>query len=80
VTVTNEANGKTTSRNVSGTTLILPSGEQIYSGPQLITRGTAFGDNVNELAYATGRWTFVPGRVPGLQGSGVYINLCQTLA
>jgi len=78
-TVTNLSNGNKISLTLPGTTKVLPSGEQIFSGPNLITRGIAFGDNVNALVYATGRYTFVPGRVPGLQGSGPVTNLCETL-
>jgi hypothetical protein len=79
VTVTNLANQKQVSLNITGTQhQEVIDGQVVFQvnvGSNLIIRNQLFGDTVDTLAYVTGRYTFPP-----FSGVGTYTDICELLA
>jgi hypothetical protein len=74
-TVTNLATGEQVDLNITGTTQLLATGEQVFVGPNLVLRSPMFGDNTTALVYVTGRYTFPP-----FSGVGTLTDVCALLA
>jgi len=79
-TVTNLATGEQVDLNIPGPTQTLATGETVFLGPALVIRSPKFGDTETGLVYVSGRYTFLPGRVPAFSGTGQLIDLCALLA
>lgn len=82
-TVTNLATGETLDLKIPGTGLTLTNGQFVFRGANLIIRSTVFGDNVNGLLFATGRYVFNPAApegTPRLTGNGRLTDICAALA
>jgi hypothetical protein len=74
-TVTNLATGEQVDLNITGTTQISPTGDQVFLGSNLVLRAVKFGDTTNTLAYVNGRFTFPP-----FSGVGTLTDICVLLA
>jgi hypothetical protein len=74
-TVTNLATGEQVDLNITGTTQISASGDQVFLGSNLVLRAVRFGDTTNTLAYVKGRFTFPP-----FSGVGTLTDICVLLA
>jgi hypothetical protein len=74
-TVTNLATGEQVDLNITGTTQISASGDQVFLGSNLVLRALRFGDTTNMLAYVKGRFTFPP-----FSGVGTLTDICALLA
>ena len=79
-TVTNLATGEQVDLNIPGPTQTLATGETVFLGPALVIRSPKFGDTQTGLVYVSGRYTFLPGRVPPFSGQGQLIDVCALLA
>ncbi len=80
VTVTNLANQKQVSLNITGTQHqeLDENGNVVFQvnvGSNLILRNRVFDDTVDTLAYTQGRFTFPP-----FSGVGRYTDICELLA
>ena len=74
-TVTNLATREQVDLNITGTTQISPTGNQVFLGSNLVLRAVQFGDTTNTLAYVQGRFTFPP-----FSGVGTLTDICVLLA
>jgi hypothetical protein len=74
-TVTNLATGEQVDLNITGTTQVSPTGDQVFLGSNLVLRAQQFGDTTNTLAYVNGRFTFPP-----FSGVGTLTDICVLLA
>ena len=75
-TVTNLATGEQVDLNITGTTQISQTGDQVFLGSNLVLRAEEFGDTPpNMLAYVTGRFTYPP-----FSGVGTLTDICVLLA
>jgi hypothetical protein len=74
-TVTNLATGEQVDLNITGTTQISASGDQVFLGSNLVLRAVQFGDTTNTLAYVQGRFMFPP-----FSGVGRLTDICVLLA
>jgi hypothetical protein len=79
-TVTNLDTGEQVDLKIPGPVQTLATGEAVFVGPSLVIRSPAFGDNTTGLVYVTGRYTFLPGRVPPFSGVGGLTDICALLA
>jgi len=74
-TVTNLATGEQVDLNITGTTQISLTGDQVFRGSNLVLRAVQFGDTTNTLAYVNGRFTYPP-----FSGVGTLTDICVLLA
>jgi hypothetical protein len=76
-TVTNLATGEQVHLNITGTTQISPTGDQVFLGSNLVIRTVhnVPPDTTNTLAYVQGRFTFPP-----FSGVGKLTDICVLLA
>lgn len=82
VTVTNLETEETLTLNINGTTKAQADGSFLYRGAGLILRSVQFGDDINGLVYAHGRFVFDPSAPEGekLTGTGRSVDICAELA
>jgi hypothetical protein len=81
-TVTNLDTGEQVDLKIPGPVQTLATtGEAVFVGPSLVLRSPDFGDNTTALVYVTGRFTFLPGRLPSpFSGVGNLTDVCAVLA